>query len=213
MQRIRILLADDHALVCSAFQKLLEPQYEVVGCVGDGRALLKAAAELRPDVVLLDITMPLLNGLDAGRELKKRLPRVKLIYLTMNTASELAEEALRGGASGYVLKNARSEELLRAIEGALRGKTYVSAQIRRAIERDFIRNPNTSTQPRRLTERQLEVLQMLAEGRSLKEIADVLQITYRTVRFHKFGIMEELGITSNLELVRYAMKQGMISPV
>jgi len=213
MQRIRILLADDHALVCSAFQKLLEPRYEVVGCVGDGRALLKAAAELRPDVVLLDITMPLLNGLDAGRELKKRLPRVKLIYLTMNTASELAEEALRGGASGYVLKNARSEELLRAIEGALRGKTYVSAQIRRAIERDFIRNPNTSTQPRRLTERQLEVLQMLAEGRSLKEIADVLQITYRTVRFHKFGIMEELGITSNLELVRYAMKQGMISPV
>jgi DNA-binding NarL/FixJ family response regulator len=213
MQRVRILLADDHALVCSAFQKLLEPQYEVVGRVGDGRALLKAAEDLRPDVVLLDITMPLLNGLDAGRELKKRMPHVKLIYLTMNTASDLAEEALRSGASAYVLKNSQSSELLQAIDGAMKGKSFISPQVRRAIHDTFVRNPQAVTRPRHLTERQVEVLQMLAEGRSLKEIADILQITYRTVRFHKFGLMEELGITSNLELVRYAMKQGMISSV
>ena len=119
MRRVRILLADDHALVCSAFQKLLEPQYEIVGSVGNGHALLKAAAELSPDVILLDITMPFLNGLDAGRELKRRMPQIKLIYLTMNTASELAEEALRSGASAYVLKNAKSSDLLQAIEGSL----------------------------------------------------------------------------------------------
>jgi DNA-binding NarL/FixJ family response regulator len=211
MPRIRVLLADDHALVCSAFQKLLEPHYQVVGSVGDGRTLLKAAADLKPDVVLLDITMPLLNGLDAGRELKRRMPAVKLVYLTMNTASELAEEALRAGASAYVLKNAKSSELLQAIEGSLQGKTFVSPQIRRGMEQAFIRDPQAASRPRHLTDRQVEVLQLLAEGRQLKEIAGILQITYRTARFHKSGIMEQLGINSNLELVRYAMKQGMIS--
>ncbi len=211
MRRVRILLADDHTLVCSAFEKLLEPQYEIAGCVGDGRALLKAAAELRPDVVLLDITMPLLNGLDAGRELKKMMPGVKLIYLTMNTNSEFAGEALRAGASAYVLKNSKSSELLRAIDDALRGISFVSPEIRRAMEETFIRDPRAVARPKHLTDRQVEVLQMLAEGRTMQQVADVLQITHRTVRFHKSRIMEELEITTNSELVQYAMTRGMIS--
>jgi DNA-binding NarL/FixJ family response regulator len=211
MRRVRILLADDHTLVCSAFEKLLEPQYEVAGSVGDGRALLKAAAELRPDVVLLDITMPLLNGLDAGRELKKMMPNVKLIYLTMNTNSAFAGEALRAGASAYVLKNSKSSELLEAIDDALRGISFVSPQIRRAMEETFIRDPKAVARPKHLTDRQVEVLQMLAEGRTMQQIADILQITHRTVRFHKCRIMEELEITTNSELVHYAMKHGMIA--
>ena len=213
MNRIRILLADDHTLVCSAFEKLLEPQYEVVGSVGDGRALLRAAAELRPDLVLLDITMPLLNGLDAGRELKKMMPNVKLIYLTMNTNPAFAGEALRTGASAYVLKNSKSSELLQAIDDALRGVSYVSPQIRRDMDETFIRDPRGVTRSKHLTDRQTEVLQMLAEGRTLQEIADILQITHRTVRFHKCQIMEELRITTNAELVHYAVKNGMISCV
>jgi DNA-binding NarL/FixJ family response regulator len=206
-------LADDHGLVCSAFQKLLEPQYDVVGTVGDGRALLKAAASLKPEVVLVDIAMPMLNGLDAGRELKKQMPEIKLIYLTMNSTREVAEEALRAGASAYVLKNARCSELIQAIEGALRGRSYVSPHVRRAMAAALIRNPRSADRPMHLTNRQVEVLQMFAEGLSLKEIADALQISYRTVRFHKFGIMEELGIQTNSELVQYAMKRGMISSV
>ena len=211
MRRVRILLADDHALVCSGFQKLLEPRYEVVGTVGDGRALLKAAVELKPDVVLLDITMPLLNGLDAGRELKKVMPQVKLIYLTMNTNYAFAEEAFRAGASAYVLKNTMSSQLLQTIDGVLRGITCMSPEIRKAREQAFMRDPRSVGRPKHLTGRQAEVLQLLAEGRSLGEIAQVLKITYRTVRFHKIRIMEELGITTNVQLLRYAITHGMIS--
>jgi DNA-binding NarL/FixJ family response regulator len=211
MKRARILLADDHALICSAFEKLLEPHYEIAGTVGDGRALLKAAVELRPDVVLLDIAMPLLNGLDAGRELKKMMPTVKVIYLTMNTNSEFAGEALRAGASAYVLKNSKCSELLQAINDALRGISFVSPQIRRAMEETFIRDPRAVARTKRLTDRQVEVLQMLAEGRNMQEIADILQISHRTVRFHKGRIMEELEITRNSQLVQYAMMHGMIA--
>jgi DNA-binding NarL/FixJ family response regulator len=211
MKRVRILLADDHTLICSAFEKLLEPRYEVAGIVGDGHALLKAAVELRPDVVLLDITMPLLNGLDAGRELKKMMPAVKVIYLTMNTSSEFAGEALRTGASAYVLKNSKSSELLQAIDDALRGISFVSPQIRRAMEETFIRDPKAVARRKHLTDRQVEVLQMLAEGRTMQQIADILQISHRTVRFHKSRIMDELEIVTNSELVRYAMTQGMIA--
>jgi DNA-binding NarL/FixJ family response regulator len=211
MGRVRILLADDHEMVCAGFQKLLEPQYEVVGSVGDGRALLKAAAELKPDVVLVDLGMPLLNGLDAGRELKRRMPDIKLIFLTMNPDSDLAAEALRIGASGYLLKNSPASELLQAVHDAIRGISYVTPQIRRAREETFIRDPRAVNRPKHLTGRQREVLQMLAEGRSMKEIADVLQITFRTVRFHKSRIMEELEITTNSELVQYAIKHGMIA--
>lgn len=211
MRRIRILLADDHTLICAAFQKLLEPQYEVVGSVGDGHALLAAAAELRPDLVLVDVGMPLLNGLDAGRELKKVMPGVKLIFLTMNPDPDVASEAFRIGATGYLLKNSQASELLQAVHDVVRGKSYVTSQVSQAMEKTFIRDPRALSRPKHLTDREREVVQLLAEGRPAKEIADILQITIRTVRFHKSRIMEELGISSTAELVQYAIKHGMIS--
>jgi DNA-binding NarL/FixJ family response regulator len=211
MGRIRILLADDHPMICVGFQKILEPQYEVVGCVKDGLALLEAVEELKPDVVLVDIGMPLLNGLDAAREIKRREPRMKLIFLTMNSDADIAAQALKVGARGYLLKTSESSELLRAVHDVVQGLSYVTPQISRAIEENFIRDPNGMHRSKHLTSRQCEVLQMLAEGRSMKEIAYVLRIAHRTVRFHKSQIIEELGITTNSELVQYAMKHGMIS--
>lgn len=213
MTRTRILLADDHTIIAAGLQKLLEPHYDVVGSVEDGRALLKAAAQLKPDVVLLDIAMPLLNGLDAARELKKTLPAVKLIFLTMNADPDIASEALRIGASAYLLKTSQPSELLQAIHDVIRGISYVTPQISRALNETFLRDPKSLHRSRELTGRQREVLQMLAEGRSLKEIAYVLQITHRTVRFHKAKIMTELGIGTNSELVKYAITHGVISPV
>ena len=212
MKRTRILLADDHTLFCSLLRDLLEPEYDVVGSVSDGQELLKTALSLRPDAVIADIGMPSLNGLDAGRRLKRADPHVKLIYLTMNNDVEYAREALLAGASAFVLKNALSSELLKAIRDALRGVSYVAPEIRQAMADTFVRDPKAVNRPQHLTDRQREVLQMLAEGRSLGEIATRLQISYRTVRFHKLRIMEELGISKNAELVKYAMNHGMISP-
>ena len=211
MGRIRVLLADDHTMICAGLAKLLEPYYEVVGSVEDGRALLKAANELKPDVVLLDIGMPVLNGLDAARELKKKMPHVKLIFLTMASDSYVAAEAFRAGALAYLLKTSSSAELLQAIHGAVKGVSYVTPAIARAMEESLIRDPRALNRPKELTGRQCEVLQMLAEGRSMKEIAYILQIAHRTVRFHKYRIMEELTISSNADLVKYAMRHGMIS--
>ena len=204
-------LADDHTLFCNLLRDLLEPEYEVVGSVSDGRELLKTADALHPDVVLVDIGMPSLNGLDAGRRLKHANPKIKLIYLTMNNNVEYAREALQAGASAFILKNSKSSELLQALRDALRGRSYVAPEIRRAMNEIFVRDPKAVERPQHLTDRQREVLQMLAEGRSLREIASLLQISYRTVRFHKVRIMEELGISKNAELVKYAMKHGMIS--
>ena len=210
MGKLRILLADDHTMICVGLAKLLEPQYEVVGSVEDGRALLKAAGELKPDLVVLDIGIPLLNGLDAARELKKRTPHIRLIFLTMETDSFIAAEAFRAGAVAYLLKTSRPAEILQAVHNAVRGVSYVTPQIGRGIENLFVRNP-TAEAPKQLTSRQREVLQMLAEGRSMKEIAYILEIAHRTVRFHKYQIMEELGFTTNSDLVKYAMRHGMIS--
>lgn len=211
MARVKILLADDHTLLCHLLHELLEPEYEVVGSVGDGRELLKAAAALGPDVILVDIGMPGLNGLDAGRRLKQLNPRVKLIFLTMNNSLEYAREALQAGASAFVLKNSESSQLLKAIRDALRGVSYVAPEIRKAMNEVFIRDPKAFERPQHLTDRQREVLQMLAEGRALREIAAQLKISYRTVRFHKVRIMEELGISRNADLVKYAMNHRMIS--
>ena len=212
MKRTRILLADDHAMVCAGLQKLLEPEYEVVGTVGDGRALLKAVADLKPDVVLVDVGMPLLNGLDAGREVRKLVPHTKLIFLTMNPDPDIAAEALRIGASGYLLKNSEGDELLQAVRHAVKGGSYVTPQIAKAMEENYVRDPKSLDRPRHLTGRQREVLQMLAEGRSAKEIAYTLQVTVRTVHFHKYSIMEQLGIKTNSELIQYAIKHAIISP-
>jgi len=209
--RTKILLADDHTLFCSLLRDLLEREYEIVGVVADGRELLKSAALLRPDVVLADIGMPSLNGLDAGRRLKKENPRIKLIYLTMNNSVEYARAALQAGASAFILKNSESSHVLQAVRDALRGVVYVAPEIKRAMNEIFVRDPKALDRPQRLTDRQREVLQMLAEGRSLREIADALRISYRTVRFHKTRIMEELGVTKNTELLQYAVKHGFIS--
>jgi DNA-binding NarL/FixJ family response regulator len=211
MSRVRVLLADDHTLFCNLLRELLQPEYEVVGSVSDGQELLKAAETLRPDVVLVDISMPSLNGLDAGRRLKEANPKVKLIYLTMNNNVEYARAALQAGASAFVLKNSQSSRLLQVIRGALRGVSFVAPEIRDAMNEIFIRDPKALDRPQHLTDRQREVLQLLAEGRSLREIATSLQISYRTVRFHKVRIMEELGMSKNAELVKYAMKHGLTS--
>jgi DNA-binding NarL/FixJ family response regulator len=213
MGRTRVLLADDHTLFCTLLQKLLEPQYEVVGSVEDGRMLLEAAIRVRPDVAVVDISMPMMNGLDAGRALKRMMPHLKLIYLTMNTNPDFAREALEAGASAYLLKNSHPSEVLQAIHDALRGTSYVSLPIRQAMEKTFIRDPKALSRPQHLTDRQREILQMIAEGQSMKEISYMLHISQRTVRFHKFRIMEELGISTNAGLVQYAMKSGIISPV
>jgi len=209
MARVKIVLADDHTLFCNLLRELLEPEYEVVGTVSDGRELLEAAETLRPDVVLIDIGMPSLNGLDAGRRLKKTDPKLKLIYLTMNNNVEYAREAFQAGASAFVLKNSQTSHLLQAIRDSLRGVSYVAPEIRQAMSQIVIRDPKALERPQHLTNRQREVLQMLAEGRSLKDISASLHISYRTVRFHKVKLMKELGITKNADLVKYAMIHGI----
>ncbi len=213
MRRTSILLADDHTMICEGLRKMLEPEFEVIGCVKDGHALLKTAADLKPDVVLVDVGMPLLNGLDAARELKKQLPRVKLIFVTMNHDPDIASEALKLGASGYLLKDSEGEELLKAVRIAVRGNSYVTQQIRDAMEESFVRDPRALGRPKELSDRQREVLQMLAEGRPMQEVADVLHISRRTVRFHKHQIMEELNFKNNAELVQYAVKHSIVSPI
>lgn len=211
MRRTSILLADDHTMTCEGLKRMLEPEFEVIACVKDGLALVKTATELKPDLVLVDVGMPLLNGLDAARELKKLMPRVKVIFLTMNPDPDVASEALKMGASGYLLKNSEGEELSIAVHHALHGTSYVTPQIRNAMEESFVRNPMALGRPKRLSDRQREVLQMLAEGRQMREVADILHISLRTVRFHKHQIMEELGIKNNAELVQYAVKHSIVS--
>lgn len=206
----RVMLADDHTILVQAFRKLLEPRFEVVGTVSDGRALLEAAPRLKPDVIVADIAMPLLNGLDAGRQLKVIMPAVKLIFLTMNEDPDLAVEAMRAGASGYLLKNSAPSELFRAIQDTLMGKSYVTPQIARGMREVFIRDPRPKKKHASLTIRQREVIQLLAEGKSMKEAADILKVTPRTVAFHKYRIMKELGLKTTADLVQYAVKSAIV---
>jgi DNA-binding NarL/FixJ family response regulator len=208
--RRRVLLADDHTLLLEAFEKLLEPDYTVVGAVSDGRALLAAAAELKPDVIVLDIAMPLLNGLDAARQIKKTMPAIKLIFLTMNEDPNLASEAFRMGASGYLLKTSAASELSEAINEALCGRFYVTPHITQGMMESFIRRPGDDRDAPQLTPRQREVLQLLAEGRSMKEAAKILKVTPRTVAFHKYRMMEQLHLKTNADLIQFAIREGMI---
>jgi len=210
MKLPRVILADDHKILLEAFRKLLEPHYEVVATVSDGRALLDVAATLKPDAILLDIGMPLLNGLEAARQLKNKLPTVRLIFLTMQEDPELAVEAMRAGASGYLLKTSASSELLHAMQEALKGKTYVTPRISKGMEQSFIRDPRGRQKAKSLTPRQCEVVQLLAEGKSMKEIADVLHVTPRTVAFHKYKTMEELAVKSTAELIQFAIKNHIV---
>lgn len=210
MKLPKAILADDHKILVEAFRKLLEPHFEVVATVSDGRALLDVAPALKPDLILLDIGMPLLNGLEAARQLKNKLPAVKLIFLTMHEEADLAIEAMRAGASGYLLKTSAASELLHAIQEALRGRTYITPNISRGMEKSFIRDPRGRQRPKSLTPRQCEVLQLLAEGKSMKEIADLLHVTPRTVAFHKYRTMEELALESTAALIQFAIRNHIV---
>ncbi len=210
MKRPRVLLADDHRLLREAFATLLEPDCDVVGAVADGRALLEVAPELRPDIVVLDIAMPSLNGLDAARQLKRIMPEVKVIFLTVSEDPDLAAEAFRAGASGYLLKNSAASELLQAIQDVYHGRSYVTPLATKGLVRNLLDEPKAVKKSSELSPRQREVLQLLAEGHTMKEIARILKITARTVAFHKYSIMEELGVRSSAELVQYAIKKGVV---
>ena len=202
----QLIIADDHQLLAEACRSILEPQYKVVSIVTDGRALLEAALKLRPDAVILDIAMPNLNGLDAGEQIKRKMPAVKLIYLTMTLSAEVAAEAFRRGASGYVLKQSAAEELLVAIRKVMHGESYLSPLIARETV-SFLNQ--RSTYAKRITSRQNEVLQLLAEGMSMKEVANILNIKPGTVAFQKYRMMETLGVKTNAELLKYAIKHQL----
>lgn len=211
MDRPRILIADD-ILVAEAFKILIEPEYQVIKIVADGRSLLSSAIELKPDVVLMDMHISSLSGFDAGRELKKFLPRTKLILLATNDDPNVASKALRQWSSGYLLKNSAGVELKRAICEVLRGHSYVTPSIAQKLIDEFIRIPQRS-RTKELTTRQRQVLQLLAEGHSMKEAAEILNIAVRTIAFHKYRIMEDFGLKTNSDLVRFAMREHLISDV
>lgn len=208
MKKKRILLADDHKIITESLKNLLEPTYEVVGIVEDGHKLVREAARLLPDVIVADISMPKLNGLEAVRQIKKEGIESRVIFLTMHPDVAYAANALDAGALGYVLKHSAQSELLQAVKKVLLGKRFITAKIAEELENvsDTRRDPI-----RKLTGRQREVLQLVAEGKSAKEVADILCISSRTVEFHKYRIMEELGLRSSAELVQYSIKQGIIS--
>jgi len=205
----RLLIADDHRLLAEACKGLLEPEFDVVGIVTDGRSLVKSALSLKPDVVLLDISMPHLNGLDAAEQIKHRLPSAKLVFLTMNAAADVAADAFRRGASAYVLKHSAAEELVTAIRKVVHGESYLSPLIARETVTFLINQRKSNAEEKRITKRQSEILQLLAEGMSMKEVAGVLDLKPGTVAFHKYRMMETLGIKTNAELLEYAIKRQM----
>ena len=211
MNRPRLLLADDHRMFSDALTSVLEPRYEVVGTAKDGHALLEAAINLRPDVVVLDIAMPRLNGFDAARQIKSKLPGIKLIFLTMHEDPDLVGKAFRAGASGFLLKETEKSELFDALERVLKGGTYVSPSLAKGLTEISLRDPRNREDAAEPTPRQREVIQLLAEGLSMKEVAFEMKITRRTVACHKYGAMELLNLKSNSELVKYALKHKIIS--
>jgi DNA-binding NarL/FixJ family response regulator len=211
MKRRRIILADDHMLLLDAIKNLLEPEFEVVGTFDDGHALVEAAQGLNPDLIVLDIGMPMMNGLNAGQRLKQLMPSIKLIYLTMYQDPDLAAEAFRLGASGYLLKNSAASELVHAIREVLRGGSYITPLMTKGMVGSFIQNFKQKKQTHQLTLRQKEVLQLLAEGCSMKEAAFILHVTPRTVAFHKYTIMEQLQVRSSAELIQFALKTSLMA--
>lgn len=217
MARIRVLMADDHTLVLEGLRKLLASEFELVGMVENGRALLEAAPRLMPDVVLMDISMPMLNGFEAARKLKRKLPSVKIVFLTMHSEKAYVAEAFHTGASGYLLKRSAASELAFAIREVMKGRFYVTPLVAKDVMGMYF-DPQTYSRPRiarlsesagSLTSRQREVLQLVAEGRTNKEIAAIMNISIKTVEFHKAGIMGRLGLHTTAELTRYALVHGI----
>ena len=211
MKRPRVLLADDHRMVAEGLRSLLDPEFELLPVVENGLALIEAAKKLRPDVIVTDISMPQLNGLDAVALLRKDNPRVKVVFLTMHQEVEYARRALDAGASGFVLKHSAPAELVTAIRAALDGQTYLTPSLTGAVLHAIRSDPQSARDPvASLTTRQREVLQLFAEGRSAKEIAEALAISVRTVEFHKYKMMETLGMHNSTELTHFAIKHGIV---
>jgi DNA-binding NarL/FixJ family response regulator len=210
IHRTRILLADDHTMVTDGLRSLLlENNLDVVGVVTDGRALLEAAPALQPDVVIVDISMPLMNGFDAAMKLMQSLPKVKIIFLTMKDDPNLAATVMSLGPVGYVLKHSAATELLAAIAEVTRGKSYVTPRLK--PENWAVREERAQQFSKELTARQREVLQLLAEGRPMKEVGSILNVSEKTVMFHKYHIMRSFNLKNNADLVLLALKQGLIS--
>jgi DNA-binding NarL/FixJ family response regulator len=207
MNKPRVLLADDHTLLLEAFQKLLMDDFDVVGAVSDGRALVLAVAALRPDVVVVDVAMPLLNGIDATRQIKQAHPETRVIILTMNEDPDLAAVAFRAGASGYLLKRSAASELGTAIREVMKRRSYVTPLAAEGLVGSMMEGSDGRPS---LTVRQREIVQLLAEGRSMKEVASILNIAPRTVAFHKYRIMEQLRIRTTAELIQYAIKNHIV---
>jgi len=214
MTKPRVLLADDHALIREGIRGLLESDYEVVGEAADGRELMRAAVELRPDVIVADIGMPNLNGLEAIRQLKKQKLPTKVIFLTMHAGVEFAVQAFRLGASGYVLKVDASDELVRAINEALKGRLYITPSIAKDVMMALMEKPQAASEDEepwtKLTNREREVLQLVAEGHKMAEIGQILHISPRTVERHKYNLMDKLKLRTTAELTQYAIKRGII---
>lgn len=212
MSRPRVLLGDDHTLVLDGFRKLLEDRCEVVGTAEDGRTLLRMAQELQPDIVTLDISMPQLNGVDAARKLKKILPRIKLIFVTMHADPAYVNEAFKAGASGYLLKRSAGSELLQAIQSVMDGQCYVTPLVAKGLVQSVITGGRPQVlKDKLLTARQREVLQLVAEGMTVKEIASALNLSPKTVEFHKSQIMTELDLHTTAELTKYALVHGLLA--
>lgn len=209
MAKPRVILADDHTLLLDAFETLLAPECDVVARVGDGRALVAAVREHHPDVVVLDLAMPLLNGIEAARQIKQISRAIKIVFVTMNEDSDLAAEAFRAGGSAYLLKRSAGSELLQAIREAMKHRSYVTPLVTEGMLGSLMHS-TAETPSRQLTPRQREVLQLLAEGKSMKEVASILDVTARTVAFHKYRMMEQLKITTNAELIQYAIRNHVI---
>ena len=210
MSRPTVLLADDHRIVAEGVKALLAPEFDLVGVVEDGRSLVEEAARLRPDIVVADISMPLLNGIDALVQMRKNDPEVKVVLLTMHREVAYARRALEAGAAGVVLKHSAADTLLMAIRASLDGQVFVAPELAAEVLESMRSDPHLANDPSsRLTPRQREVLQLLVEGKSAKEIAAILGVSSRTVEFHKYEMMNTLGLRSGAELVRFAVKTGI----
>jgi DNA-binding NarL/FixJ family response regulator len=213
MDKPRLLIADDHKIFVEGMKRLLSADFDIAGVAEDGRKLVAAAEKLRPDVIVADISMPMLNGIDAVRQIKKAHPEITVVFLTMHPDAAYAVSAFKAGGSGYVLKNSAPDELITAIREGLQGRTYVTPLIAGKLMHAYESGAHTAPETAiTLTSRQREVLQLLAEGHSAKDIAAILNISVKTVEYHKYRMMEDLGIKTTAELVRYAVKQGIAEP-
>ncbi len=214
MKRARVLLADDHAVVLDGLTKILEPEFDIVGTVADGRALLNAVESLLPDVVVLDISMPLLNGIDAAKLIKKSHPDVRIVFVTMHPDVEIARQALAAGASGYILKHSPASEVVAALHEVCHGNAYLTPLVTKGVLDSYLRQPTTAADlPSPLSAREKEVLQLAAEGCSHKEVATTLNISVKTAQFHRHNIMNKLGLRTVAELTQYAIKHRIIDPM